>query len=215
MGSTLIDPARPYSVTFRPSPTGGYPQHPTSPSSSVSAAIRNVAHQPRCETQPRAVLVDITSTINLPSGSSVAKRNASFSLLPIGERAGTTRKRPLDTQLGARKVQRKRDAISLTREQARELASSLGRLSAPGPDSNEPQSEQQSAEVPDKSSVEVTRHADQESNLDSDVETVKGAVSTNSPFHTRALQSNLFLITRTDGHSFTCPPRPFVPASNL
>ncbi|SJX66176.1 uncharacterized protein SRS1_10821 [Sporisorium reilianum f. sp. reilianum] len=167
------------------SDTENHPHHqaPHSPKSTVTAA-RN-----------RTVLADITSLTNTPS--TLAKLHARTNRTIATSAGAGLRKSVLGHQHRRRTIKR-RNAISLTSDQAQKLAGSLTRLTdAPAlaaPEAGE-RAETQEGKVVD---VEMRAAAEEQ---------VAGNGS-GGVFHTMALQSNLFLITRTDGHAFRCPLSP-------
>ncbi|KAJ9478845.1 Rhamnolipids biosynthesis 3-oxoacyl-[acyl-carrier-protein] reductase [Pseudozyma hubeiensis] len=172
------------------------------------------------QTEAPRILADITSrSLNLPSrtnSSLTANRRASWT----GEGSGKKRKSTL--QGNENKVFRvkRRNAISLTEEQARCLVRSLSCLSTP----NDSQSQEsfpqhdKAGRIPKRERHEAKPEEEQEPSKlaidQTDIINVKNNRRNAAllPFRTIALQPNLFLITRTDGLPFT---HPLVPASTL
>ncbi|KIS69894.1 uncharacterized protein UMAG_02410 [Mycosarcoma maydis] len=151
-----------------------------------------------CAPQHRVVLTEITGQrmnfATTPLSTSVIRSTRIHDATmhsKRGDRASKKRASAVQCNGRARAIQRRRNAISLTKEQARILKI---HLNAPGTCTS-------------ANSLDATNHDDQRS-LGTTAPTctrIKTSRTTELPFHTLALQSNLFLVTRTDGHAFHCP----------
>ncbi|GAK65024.1 uncharacterized protein PAN0_007c3240 [Moesziomyces antarcticus] len=170
------------STTHTSFPKGGLtskavPRSFTTPLAAAISAVRtDLSHEDDIPTavpsssMQRTVLTDITNTTNaLPSTTS----RATVSVRGRKVTDASLRKTIVALQ-HRKKVMRRRNAISLTREQATRLAQQLS---------------------------QVRQHP---SNNDDASEAAHNAKPI--PFVTCQLDDNLYLVSRRDGHTLTCPP---------
>ncbi|CDU24203.1 uncharacterized protein SPSC_02832 [Sporisorium scitamineum] len=187
---------------------------------SISSDKENIFNQPCHNPKPsipspvqrqRSVLSDITPTVvNTPTPSALALLHARTNRTIIAADA-TLRKSVLGHQ-HRRKTIKRRNAISLTKDQAMQIAGSLTCLSTDTVASEEGGMEQQREQTQEGELEDVEMRTEARGLTVREGSHNDAGRRGIGSFRTIALQSNLFLITRTDGHAFTCP---LLPASKV